>query len=63
MHNLTILGTSMDWFFYMPLIFTVKGTSKRSLIAQAFNLVKPNMFDEILAFRSKLTDMYLMSNA
>ena len=53
----------MDWFFYMPLIFTVKGTSKRSLIAQAFNLVKPNMFDEILAFRSKLTDMYLMSNA
>ena len=30
---------STDWFFYMPLIFTVKGASEQTLIAQAFNLV------------------------
>ena len=48
----------------MSLYFTVIGTSVKTLIVEAFNLVgeKPNKVLLILIFSCKLVDMHLMSN-
>ena len=50
--------------FCMSLIFTVKSTSKQTLISQAFDLVgKAEGVYDFLLSSSKLGDMNLMSNA